>query len=221
MRDSDIHNVMEILQRETRQFEMPMAVQTGQEGLETTRAFRILVSTVLSSRTRDTVTREASKKLFKLVQTPEEMLKLPIEKIEDAIRKVGFWKTKAPRLHALCRMLIEEFDSKVPQTLNDLMKLPGVGRKTANLVLGVAFRIPAICVDTHVHRISNRLGYVKTKKPEQTEKALREKLPEKYWIAINEYLVRWGQNICFPISPLCSKCAIREFCERINVTKSR
>ncbi|MHA2371356.1 MAG: endonuclease III domain-containing protein [Candidatus Hodarchaeales archaeon] len=217
----DIDSVMGVLQRETRQFEMPMAVQTGQEGLEPTRAFRILISTVLSSRTKDKVTRVASKKLFKLAQTPEEMLKLPVEKIEDAIQKVGFWKTKAPRLHALCRMLIEEFDSKVPQTLNDLMKLPGVGRKTANLVLGVAFGIPAICVDTHVHRICNRLGYVKTKKPEQTEKALREKLPKKYWISINEYLVRWGQNICFPISPFCSKCAIREFCERINVTKSR
>ncbi|MFX0113810.1 MAG: endonuclease III domain-containing protein, partial [Candidatus Hodarchaeota archaeon] len=109
----------------------------------------------------------------------------------------------------------------VPQTLEDLIKLPGVGRKTANLVLGVAFGIPAICVDTHVHRICNRLGYIQTTKPEKSERALREKLPKKHWISINEYLVRWGQNICVPISPLCSKCAIREFCDQVGVTKSR
>jgi endonuclease-3 len=221
MRESEIDQVMEILQRETRKFETPMAVQIGKESSQAARPFRVLVSTVLSSRTKDTVTREASRKLFALAQTPEEMLNVPIERIEEAIGKVGFWRTKAPRLHALCRMLIEEFDSNVPQTLEDLIKLPGVGRKTANLVLGVAFGIPAICVDTHVHRICNRLGYIQTSKPESTERVLREKLPKKHWISINEYLVRWGQNICVPISPLCSKCAIREFCDRVNVTKSR
>ncbi|MHA2231331.1 MAG: endonuclease III domain-containing protein [Candidatus Hodarchaeales archaeon] len=222
MKDNDrIDSLMGILQRETRNFETPMAVEISEESSQVTRPFRVLISTVLSSRTKDTVTREASRRLFKLAQSPLGILDLPIDKIEEAIYPVGFWKTKAKRLQPLCALLIEDFDSQVPNSLKELLKLPGVGRKTANLVLGVAFGIPAICVDTHVHRICNRLGYVKTGKPEETEKVLREKLPERHWILINEYMVRWGQNICLPISPLCSKCAIKELCSRIGVTKSR
>ncbi len=221
MKDSDIDNIMEILQRETTKFNIPMAESIAEESSKRKRPFRVLVSTMLSSRTKDTVTKTASEKLFELGESPEELIDLPLEIIEKAIYPVGFGPTKAKRLHSMCKMLIDEFKSEVPKSMEDLLKLPGIGRKTANLVLGIAFGIPAICVDTHVHRICNRLGYIKTKNPEETEKILRQKLPKKYWIEINSCLVKWGQNVCVTISPFCSSCPIKRYCDRTNVKKSR
>jgi endonuclease-3 len=175
----------------------------------------------LSLRTQDKTTLPASERLFALADTPEAMLKIPLKKLEQTIYPVGFYITKAKVIQGICRDLIEKFGSKVPDDIETLMTMKGVGRKTANLVLTEGFNKPAMCVDTHVHRISNRFGYVKTKNPEETEWALRKKLPKAYWMEYNALLVTWGQNICKPISPLCSRCVVREFCARVGVTISR
>jgi len=183
--------------------------------------FEILVSTVLSLRTKDEVTREASRRLLELGRTPEAILALAEEQIANLIYPVGFYKTKAKRLRQICQALLEKYGGKVPDDLDELLTLPGVGRKTANLVISLGYGQPGVCVDTHVHRISNRLGYVQTKTPEQTEMALREKLPVEYWIEYNDLLVTWGQNICRPISPFCSRCAIRPYCPQVGVVRHR
>lgn len=149
------------------------------------------------------------------------MLALPTTKIEKLIYPTGFYHRKAELLHTVSKDLLERFDGNVPANLDDLLSIKGIGRKTANLVLGVAFDIPAICVDTHVHRVSNRLGLVKTKTTDQTETELKKILPEKYWVEYNHLLVVWGQNICVPISPFCSKCAIADLCPRVGVTQHR
>ena len=183
--------------------------------------FLILISCILSLRTKDTVSLPASQKLFQLAKTPGGMLGLPIEQIEQIIYPVGFYRNKAKHIHEICRDLIDRFGGEVPNNKEDLLSLKGVGQKTANLVLGEGFGIPAICVDTHVHKISNRLGLVKTKTPEQTEVALEKILPKKYWIEYNYLLVKWGQNICMSVSPFCSKCAISDLCPKIGVKRSR
>ena len=183
--------------------------------------FLILISCILSLRTKDSVSLPASRRLFQLAKNPKEILKLSVKKIEDTIYPVGFYRRKAKNLHEISSQIIKDFNGKVPDNQEDLLSLRGVGPKTANLVLGEAFGIPAICVDTHVHTISNRLGLVKTKKPEETEKELKKILPKKYWIEFNTLLVMWGQNICVPVSPHCSKCAISDLCPKIGVTKSR
>lgn len=183
--------------------------------------FKVLISTVLSLRTKDTVTEKASHRLFKLAETPAAMLKLPVETIETTIYPVGFYRTKARNVLAICRILIDEHAGQVPDDLDALLKLPGVGRKTANLVVTVGYNKPGICVDTHVHRISNRWGIVKTKTPDETEMALRRILPSRYWIGFNDALVAYGQNLCVPISPFCSRCRIRPLCPRLGVTSSR
>ena len=183
--------------------------------------FLVLVSCLLSLRTKDTVSFPASQKLFQLAKNPQQLLKIPSSQLETIIYPVGFYRQKAKQLHEMSRQLIEQFDGKVPQTEQELLSLKGVGRKTANLVLGEGFGIQAICVDTHVHRISNRLGLVKTKTPEETEVALKELLPKRYWIAYNRLLVMWGQNVCVPISPFCSRCAIYDLCQRVGVKKHR
>jgi endonuclease-3 len=183
--------------------------------------FDVLISTILSLRTKDEVTRRAATKLLEKARTPTKILSLPEEEISALIYPVGFYKTKARNIIQVCRDLIEKYDEKVPDDLDDLLKLKGVGRKTANLVITLGYGKPGICVDTHVHRLSNRLGYVKTKTPEQTEMALREKLPKEYWIQYNDLLVTWGQNICRPISPFCSKCAIVSYCKQIGVSQHR
>jgi endonuclease-3 len=149
------------------------------------------------------------------------LLLLPEEDIVRLIFPVGFYKTKARTLRQICRDLIDQYEGKVPSDLEELLKLKGVGRKTANLVLTLGFHKAGICVDTHVHRVSNRLGYVKTKTPEQTEMALREKLPGEYWIEYNDLLVTWGQNICRPISPFCSRCAVLPYCRQVGVVRNR
>lgn len=183
--------------------------------------FEVLVSTILSLRTKDEVTADASARLFGVARTPREILGLDPQKLQELIYPVGFYPTKARQLKEISRILIEQYDSQVPDDLDELLKFPGVGRKTANLVLVEGFGIEAVCVDTHVHRISNRLGYVKTKTPEQTEFALRKRLPRKHWTRYNELLVAFGQVICRPISPFCSKCPVEEMCPQIGVTRHR
>ena len=183
--------------------------------------FEILVSTILSLRTKDEVTAAAAKRLFNVVRTPQDLLNLDEKQLQELIYPVGFYPTKSRRLHEISRILIEHHHGEVPDQMEDLLKLPGVGRKTANLVLIEGFRKEAICVDTHVHRISNRIGYVKTRRPEETEFALRKKLPRKHWTIYNEILVAFGQVICRPVSPLCSCCPVAEMCPKIGVNQSR
>lgn len=156
--------------------------------------FRILISTIISLRTKDQVTTEASKKLYAIADTPEKIAKLSVAQIEKLIYPAGFYRNKARQIKEICQILIDKYNSSVPATMEELLTFKGVGRKTANLVLALGFNIPAICVDTHVHRITNRLGYVKTPNPEKTEFALRKKLPKKYWIKINTLLVAFGQT---------------------------
>jgi len=183
--------------------------------------FITLISCLLSLRTRDEVTARASERLFALAKTPEEMLNLKKEEIAAAIYPVGFYKRKAEQISDICRVLVEKYDSHVPDNLEELLKLRGVGRKTANIVITMGYNKPGIAVDTHVHRISNRLGLVETKSPNQTEFALRKTLPKQYWIVFNDLLVMHGKTICTPISPKCSICPITEYCKRIGVTRYR
>jgi endonuclease-3 len=183
--------------------------------------FRVLISCILSLRTKDEVTAKATKRLFARAQTPAEMLKLTKEEIEAAIYPVGFYHRKAEQILEICRVLIEKYNSRVPDELEELLKFKGVGRKTANIVVTMGFNKLGVAVDTHVHRISNRLGLVATKTPHQTEFALREVLPQKYWIILNDLLVMHGQNICTPISPKCSICPITAYCKKESVTRSR
>jgi endonuclease-3 len=183
--------------------------------------FRILIACLLSLRTKDETTGPAAERLFALARTPQTMLRLTPRRIERLIFPVGFYRTKARVIRGVCRDLLARFGGKVPDDLETLLTLKGVGRKTANLVVTVAFGRPGICVDTHVHRISNRLGFVKTKTPDQTELALRAKLPRRHWIEANDLLVAFGQNVCQPLSPRCSTCPVRALCPRLGVTHSR
>lgn len=213
-----IETIIKILRQETRGFKIPSVslVRKTWGG-----PFFVLISCVLSLRTKDAVTFPASERLFRLADSPQAILKLNIKKIEKTIYPVGFYKTKARNIKGICRDLIQRFGGRVPGTIEELLTLKGVGRKTANLVLTEGFGKLGVCVDTHVHRISNRLGYVNTKTPEETEWALRKKLPTKFWIEYNYLLVTWGQNICKPISPLCSRCQINHLCDRRGVGISR
>ena len=183
--------------------------------------FRVLIACILSLRTQDTTTGPAAARLFAVADTPATMLRLRASRIQDLIYPVGFYRTKAGVILGICRDLLERFDGKVPDTLDELLTLNGVGRKTANLVVTMGFNKPGICVDTHVHRISNRLGYVRTRTPEETEMALRARLPRRYWIGYNDLLVAFGQNICQPVSPRCSTCPLADACPRVGVTRSR
>jgi len=183
--------------------------------------FRVLVACLLSLRTQDTTTGPAAERLFALAATPKDMLALTPAQIERAIYPVGFYRTKARIILGLCRDLIDRFGGRVPDDIDALLTLKGVGRKTANLVVTIGYAKPGICVDTHVHRIANRLGYVKTRTPDATETALRAKLPRRYWIGINDLLVTFGQNVCTPISPRCSACPVRALCRRVGVTTAR
>jgi endonuclease-3 len=183
--------------------------------------FRVLISCILSLRTQDATTARASHRLFAVAATPQAMLKLSAKRIEKLIYPVGFYKTKAKNIREICRVLVERYGAEVPDEIDELLKLKGVGRKTANLVVTLGYKKPGICVDTHVHRISNRWGYVKTATPEKTEFALREKLPKPYWIEYNDLLVSFGQHLCRPISPLCSHCPVKKYCGRIGVTVRR
>lgn len=183
--------------------------------------FRVLISCLLSLRTKDAVTESASERLFHLAGTPERLARIPIPLIEKAIYPVGFYKTKARTVRGVSRALLDRFEGRVPDEIDTLLTLKGVGRKTANLVVTIGFGKPGICVDTHVHRISNRLGLVKTKTPEETEWALRKRLARRYWIEWNDLLVAWGQHVCQPVSPWCSRCDVRPYCSRRGVTHCR
>lgn len=183
--------------------------------------YLVLMSCLLSLRTKDTVSWPASRRLFAHAQTPRRMLALPITHIEELIYPVGFYHRKALLMHSVSQFLIDHFAGRVPHTREELLSIPGVGIKTANLVQAVAFDIPAICVDTHVHRISNRLGLVKTKSVEETEKELMKVLPKELWAEYSRLLVIWGQNICVPISPFCSKCPVADLCPRVGVRTQR
>lgn len=177
--------------------------------------YLVLIACILSLRTNDLTTYPATLRMLEIGKEPKDFAYCDVEKLAKAIYPVGFYQNKARQIVELSRIIVEELDNKVPDTIEELIKFNGVGRKTANLVLAKGFNIPAICVDVHVHRISNRLGYVKTKTPEETEFALREKLPKKYWMDINTLLVTHGQNVCKPTKPLCEICPIAEFCNKI------
>lgn len=183
--------------------------------------YLVLVSCILSLRTKDATSLKASQELFKHVTTPQQMVQFPLTSLEKIIYPVGFYRQKSKQIKMLSHELITRFDGKVPHTREELLALTGVGPKTASLVLGMAFSIPAICVDTHVHKVSNRLGIINTKTPAESEEALQKVIPQKYWIEFNQLIVTWGQNICVPISPLCSKCVLSPLCPKIGVAKRR
>jgi endonuclease-3 len=218
MDDRHMAEIIRLLEKELKKRELPIVSQLAEEHRD---PFEILISTLLSLRTKDEVTAAATERLFALASTPEEMLRLSEEEIQKAIYPVGFYRNKAGTILQVCRELIARFHSLVPETLEELLTLKGVGRKTANLVVSLGFNGAGLCVDTHVHRISNRLGYVRTKTPEETEFALREKLPVKYWSRYNTLLVAFGRNTCRPVSPFCSACPVSAHCDRVNVKKSR
>lgn len=213
-----IDTVMSLLHESMPAYQQPLIDGMSDEQQS---PFRILVATILSLRTRDTMTADVAPRLFALADTPSAMLALSEARIAELIYPVGFYRNKARTLRDISARLIEQHGGQVPDDLDTLLTLPGVGRKTANLVLTRGFGKPGICVDTHVHRICNRWGYVQTKTPDATEFALREKLPPPYWIPINGLLVTLGQNICHPTSPRCSSCPLAPFCERVGVGRSR
>ncbi|MDO9559815.1 MAG: endonuclease III [Syntrophales bacterium] len=218
MNDENIHQIVARLQENLRNWDMPVVSHLAEMGAD---PFKILISTLLSLRTKDETTTAAAARLFRLAQSPAEMLQLPEAVIIEAIYPVGFYRNKAGTIHDICRELINRHQARVPDTLEELLALKGVGRKTANLVVSLGYGRPAICVDTHVHRISNRLGYVATNTPEKTEDALSSKLPAPYWTLYNTLMVAFGQHVCRPVSPFCSRCPVRSYCDRINVGKSR
>ena len=183
--------------------------------------FRILIGCVISLRTKDDVTYPATERLFAKAATPEAMARLAEPIVAKAIYPAGFYRTKAKQIRAISKILRDRHGGGVPDTIEALLELPGVGRKTANLTVTLGFGKPGICVDIHVHRISNRWGYVRTKTPEETEQALRRKLPSPHWITFNDLLVPYGQNLCQPVSPYCSKCKLIEYCDRVGVKRSR
>ncbi len=213
-----IEQALDTLERELTRFTPPLIDQMGEVSQT---PFRILIATILSLRTKDTLTAVVAPRLFAVADTPAAMLALGVERIAELIYPVGFYRIKARQIVAICQILLERYGGEVPSDLDELLKLSGVGRKTANLVVTAGFGLPGICVDIHVHRICNRWGYVQTRTPEETEMALRARLPQRYWIPINRLLVTLGQNICHPTSPRCSICPIRDLCPRIGVTRSR
>ncbi|HTX52528.1 MAG TPA: endonuclease III [Candidatus Baltobacteraceae bacterium] len=215
---SDINRIVRLLKVALRRWK-PTAV--GAVAQESRDPFLVLVSCLISLRTKDEVTAAASARLFRLGRTPDTLGRVPAATIAKTIFPAGFYRTKARVIREICRTLIAEHNGLVPDTLEGLLALKGVGRKTANLVLTIGFGKPGICVDTHVHRISNRLGFVKTKTPDETEFALRKVLPRRHWIPFNDLLVTYGQHLCTPISPLCSTCTLTALCPRIGVGQHR
>lgn len=218
MQDGDIHIVLHLVKESIQQWPVSFMERFANSGAD---PFKILIACVLSLRTRDHTTEEASTRLFAVAADPFSIANLPVKKIEKAICPVGFYRTKAQQIRAMSKQICQEFHGRVPDTTEALVTFPGVGRKTANLVRTVGFCKAGICVDIHVHRICNRLGYVATKNPDETENVLRHKLPKKHWIPFNGLLVPFGQNQCTPISPRCSSCLIHPFCSRVGVLATR
>lgn len=213
-----MERVIRILEKETANLQVPVVTLIAKTKRD---PYKVLTSCLLSLRTNDYTTVGATDRLFKLATTPSQMLAVPVRVLEKTIYPVGFYRVKARVLHSVSKDILERFGGKVPSSLEDLMTLKGVGRKTANLVRTLGFGKQGICVDVHVHRISNRLGYVKTRTPEETEFALRAHLPPRYWIRYNDLLVAYGQHRCRPVSPHCSTCKILPFCARKGVKASR
>jgi endonuclease-3 len=213
----DIEWVMRGMARAITGLDLPVVEKIAEEARED--AFRVLIATILSARTQDATTAAASERIFRKAPDARRMAALPVTAIAKLIYPVSFYRTKARHVKAACRQLIERFDGRVPGTMDELLTLPGVGRKTANLVLILGFKsLRNICVDIHVHRISNRLGWVATKAPEETEQALYERVPARWWPYLNLYLVTWGQNVCRPTHPRCGDCAVARRCPRVGVT---
>ncbi len=210
MKDSDISKIIDILTKEK---------QPQSEFVKLMDSFKnpylVLIACILSLRTNDKTTYPATLRMLELAKTPEEMMNVSEQDLAKAIYPVGFYKNKAGQIIELSKILVEKYNSVVPDSIEELCKFRGVGRKTANLVLSLGFGKPAICVDVHVHRIFNRLGYIKTSNPEETEFALRDKLPLEFWIPINTLLVTHGQNVCKPINPKCDSCPVSDFCDKI------
>jgi len=213
-----IHKVFAILRQAAPSWSAPVVTQMATLSRD---PYQVLIACLLSLRTKDETTGPAARRLFALADTPEKMLTLTPAQIEQAIYPVGFYKTKAQTVLDISRELVDKYEGRVPDEIDELLKFKGVGRKTANLVVTQGFQKPGICVDTHVHRISNRWGYVETENPEETEMALRAKLPQEYWIEINDLLVAMGQTICHPTSPKCSLCPMEKYCEKLGVVRSR
>ena len=218
MEDREIHAAVRILRREAPKWQTPVVTLIAEASDS---PFKVLISCILSLRTQDSTTAQASRRLFLLADSPGTMVRLTAKKIEKAIYPVGFYRTKAKTILEICRNLNEKYRGRVPDEIDELIKFKGIGRKTANLVVTLGYNKPGICVDTHVHRISNRWGYIKTATPEKTEVALRQKLPKQYWIEYNDLLVSFGQQLCRPISPLCSQCPVAKYCSQIGVTLKR
>ena len=218
MKDSDIHDVIAILRKSAKEWQPALIDDMGQQERQ---PYKVLIGTLLSLRTKDTLTAQVMPKLFAVADNPYDMVRHSAEAIAKIIYPVGFYRNKAKSILATSQKLIDEYEGQVPDDLDKLLELPGVGRKTANLVLTAGFNKPGICVDTHVHRISNRWGYLQTNNPDKSEFALREKLPPEYWIEYNGLLVSMGQTICHPTSPWCSKCPLTDYCDRVAVTRSR
>ena len=218
MTDRQIHQAIRILRRQVPQWTTPIVTLMAETYAS---PFRVLISCILSLRTQDQTTAVASKRLFALADTPETMRRLSEQKIAKTIYPVGFYRTKAKVIRDICETLVRDYRGAVPDEIDELLKLKGVGRKTANLVVTLGYRKPGICVDTHVHRISNRWGYVRTKDPKETEFALRAKLPRQYWIEYNDLLVTFGQQLCRPISPQCTICPVEKFCDKVGVKVHR
>jgi endonuclease-3 len=218
MTGRNIVRILRILMKTTRGLPMP-SVSRIQEELRD--PFKVLVSCILSLRTKDKITYPTSQKLFRIAGTPKKIADMPLSKLKSIIKPVNYYKTKAERIKKIAQQIHKKYKNKVPDDFDELMKFKGVGRKTANIVITYGYGKDGLAVDTHVHRISNRLGWVKTKTPEKTEFALKKTVPRKYWYWVNELLVRHGQNICKPISPFCSKCPVEKYCPKVGVKKSR
>ncbi|MBF0385547.1 MAG: endonuclease III [Candidatus Omnitrophica bacterium] len=216
--DKKISGVVKILKQAVKDFKDPSVTMVGKKYRD---PFLVLISCILSLRTKDETTIPAAERLFKLAKSPSKMFSLDAKKIEQAIYPVGFYRVKAKNILGICKDILEKFGGKVPENIDELLTMKGIGRKTANLVLTEGFGKLGVCVDTHVHRISNRLGYVVSRNPNETELMLRKSLPKRYWIEYNSLLVVWGQNVCRPVSPFCSKCPVSRFCSRIGVNNAR
>ncbi len=214
-----LEEILRLLRREIKKYQVPVVGVIANNAVD--KPFETLISTVLSLRTKDAVTMAASTRLLTRAATPRSISKLSIDDIEKLIYPANFYRTKARSIQKICHILLENYGGQVPNDLEALLTLPGVGRKTANLVLTLGFDAYGICVDTHVHRITNIWGYVATKLPDETEMVLRGKLPKKYWKTYNDILVAFGQNLCVPVSPWCSRCPIESLCPKIGVKRSR
>jgi len=214
-----LEKIIIILRREAKQYEIPI-IAAAREKYHS--PFEVLVTTVLSAQTKDELTARKMPQIFARIQKPEDLVAIPVSELEKLLYPISFYRVKARNLKVLAKILTEEFDGKVPNTLEELMTFPGVGKKVGYIVLSRVYdKHSGIGVDVHVHRISNRFGFVRTKEPLKTEAALQKKLPQKYWRDYNVLLVKWGQNVCAPTSPWCSKCALRKHCERVGVKRSR